>query len=281
MGPHRNFKLDLLRLDARQLAAWAGETSIGYRDDSVATCELRYVAPADLAQLMMAQETARRALPNPDLFRPVSEDRHHALLQGHGCSAGAFVNGRLIAYASAQFPVPLDENQGRAIGIADDRLDSVCQMEGIVVDPAFRGHHLARLLNEMRLCRALQSGYSIAVATISPFNAQSLASFVPTGFLVKGLREGPGSLLRYYVSDDMTHDAVPINDDIVTVPTGDLQRQKDLLSEGWWGFRPVNAAAGLAMQYGRFRLRGRPTFHDREAVVAQQAKRLPSPVLAA
>lgn len=259
-APKRRFRLGLEGLSPAQLDCWMGHATVERKTTgSSIPCELRYLTEGELPQLVALQDAVYRDLPNKDLFRPVSMERHALYLRRRGRSAGAFLDGRLIAYSAVQFPVPYEENQGREIGFPEAALASVCQMEGIVVDPEFRGHRISRLLNEMRLCYALASGYPLAVATISPFNRYSLMSFVPTGLLVKGLREGSGSNLRYLVSDALDCDAVPVNEEVITVETSQLDRQKELLRQGYWGFRPLATPAGLFMQYARFHLTPRLT----------------------
>lgn len=256
--PDRCWALGIDRLAPDELDRWTGRVPLLLRRSGYTVgCELRYLDDADLEDLLALQHRITATLPDGSLFRPVPPERHALYLRQRGRSAGAFRDGKLVAYACVQFPVPWDENQGRDLGLARESLDRICQMEGIGVDPAYRGHAIARSLNEMRLIYARNAGYTSAIATISPFNRYSLASFVPTGLLVKGLRRGEGSLLRYFVHDDMECDAVPLDGRWLAVETHDLETQDALLARGWWGFRPDWDGARLRMLYARFALRRR------------------------
>ncbi|MDR3496350.1 MAG: hypothetical protein P4L82_17255, partial [Ancalomicrobiaceae bacterium] len=255
VSPKRAYRLGLDHLTGDELAGWS--RTIELRKHGVGesvVCTLRYLTSADVPAMMELQQHVKEWLSNVDLFRPVSEERHRAYLANRGSAAGAFHDGKLVAYGASQYAVPPEENQGQAIGVDVDALGLVCQLEGTVVKPDFRGFQLARLLTEMRLVRAERHGYPIVVATISPFNGPSLGSFVPNGFLVKGLREGVGSLLRYYVSLDLRYDAVPLDDTVIEVATHELVVQRQLFATGWWGFQPQIGERQLSMRYARFRL---------------------------
>ena len=73
---------------------------------------------------------------------------------------------------------------------------------------------------------------------------------------MRGIREGEGSLLRYYVSDDLRYDPVQADDCIITVSARDIIAQKALIKDGWWGFQLITGEGGLSMQYARFTVGG-------------------------
>ncbi len=254
----RQWRLGLDRLARAHLGAWSGRWIVPRATGDPVVVGLRYLGPDDLAAMLALQAAVRARLGRPGLLRAVAADTLARVLAGGGCCAGALVGELLVGYGAIRYDVAWADNQGRAIGLADADFAAVAQTEGLIVDPRLRGGGVGRLLNEMRLVRARAEGRHHAIATISPYNRDSLTAFVPTGLFVEGLARGSGDAARYYTHDDLVCDvAIAQTCDQHVVPTGDFAPQEALLAAGLVGVAPVLADGVLSMTYAR--IHRRPT----------------------
>ncbi len=251
-GIDREWGFGLKGLPTATLEHWSAEAPASYRPTGqICPITYRYLDDPEIDTVLALQDRVLAGLPNPDVLRAVPADRHARILRTQGRTAGAFDGRRLIGYAAAQYPITLTEHQGRTINLSQAALDRSAQMEGLVVDPDYRGGRIGRRLNELRLVYALARGFRHAVATISPRNRYSLQAFVPTGLIVRGLSRGHGKALRYTLHDDLGSEVSFDAETTVEVPTADLDAQDALLAEGYSGIGPTLVSGALCMRYAR------------------------------
>ncbi|WP_151866397.1 GNAT family N-acetyltransferase [Alkaliphilus serpentinus] len=158
-------------------------------------------------ELLSMQLEIYHQLEDKDIFVMDTEDEMRRGLKEGGYVIGVFNEAnQLVGYRYASYPRQEERNLGRDIGLVDDELDSVLQLETTIVKPEYRGSKLQRktfnsLMDYLSKDEDKEAKY--LVCTISPFNLPSLKNMLKCGFEIKKLEykyptsENPKGILRY------------------------------------------------------------------------------------
>lgn len=94
---------------------------------------------------------------------------------------GIIVDGKLIAQSVLQYPTKTitDKDMVAIPDGVDHKKTSI--MQGVIVDPAFRGHHLMQIMIEHWIDHAEAKGRTDLLATIDTANIASWSSFMKGG----------------------------------------------------------------------------------------------------
>lgn len=113
-----------------------------------------------------------------------------AFFAGHirrdGRILGLWTNdGQLVAYAVLGLPsADSDYNFGSHVDFLRGQLGLVGHLDGVAVDPRFRGLGLQRALSARRVALALSHGRRHLLTTVAPWNMYSLRNCLALGFRV-------------------------------------------------------------------------------------------------
>lgn len=149
-------------------------------DFSIRLCTLQ-----ELDAIMELQDRICAAISHPDLFASTCREENASYLTQPNVIYGVFEQKRLIAYASLAFPKDASDNLGWDLGWNPAEIWHCAKLDTIVVDPAFRGLGLQRILIDRCISHTLkQDPDSILLTTVSPSNIFSLRNVQNKGFQI-------------------------------------------------------------------------------------------------
>ncbi|AOT70811.1 GNAT family N-acetyltransferase [Geosporobacter ferrireducens] len=219
--------------------------------------EMMLIDAAYLNDVLALQAFVSNHLENEQTFVADSETfmREEILAPGRGRMIGVFSEGKLIAYRNISFPKPdSDYNLGRECNIPEEELGKVSILEATVVHPQYRGNRLqARLLKHtIPLLESL--GYYHVFSTISPYNYPSLKNVMDTGLVIRDLKNRSGvyeGKLRFLLARDLRKPSRIDFVEQVVFSNRDIEKQQQLLQQGFIGYQLIKKAEGFDIIYGK------------------------------
>lgn len=136
--------------------------------------------------------------------------------------------GGLVAYGVLSLPGPHASPCCRLLGLAPS--SPVAQLDGIAVDPAWRGNGLQRRLGQWRMATAARLGHSHICSTAAPRNVHSWMNLLSLGLVIRGLHVMYGGSLRYVLHCDLEA-AAPVAA-VREIAVSDLDRHRELFKVG-------------------------------------------------
>lgn len=151
--------------------------------------------------------------------------------------------GELIAYRYIGFPGWSEKNLGNDIKMPGKELIKVAHLETTVVHPDYRGNSLQSLTLQQAIPMVKEFGYKHLLCTVSPSNPFSLFNVMKNGLKIKALKKKYGSekdrkdgMWRFILHRDLEPEGFLRTDQLLSIPLGNLEQQKDLIDEGYVGF---------------------------------------------
>ncbi|WP_303968895.1 GNAT family N-acetyltransferase [Sporosarcina ureae] len=190
-----------------------------------------------LPEVLALQERVIAVLEQPEFLQPLTEEEFIYILHGNGVMAGAYVDDRLIAFRAMLDPGEDDEHLGIDVGVAQKELTSVLYSEITCVDPAFRGHGLQTILGKWLMEHIESERYRYICTTVAPFNIPSLKDKFALDLQIKALQVKYGNKLRYILFRDLQKPFKEATSEQQSVPMQAIERQQQLLLNGWTGTR--------------------------------------------
>ncbi|RCK38670.1 GNAT family N-acetyltransferase [Thalassospira xiamenensis] len=166
---------------------------------------------------------------------------------------GAFDGDRLMAYCVLGLPRETDPNFGTDHHLPPDQLGKVAHIDGVAVDPQWRGQGWQRRMVEHRIEIARKCGRTIALSTVAPTNFPSLISTVSTGLAIHGLIAKFGGnrfLLRRDIGPDQDEKFPSAPDRAIWCASDDLATCRKLLDDGLIGPFCQSSPHGTAPRIG-------------------------------
>ena len=170
---------------------------------------VRLLGPADLDAVLALQKRARDILPDPTLLADDPPEFFARHLTAPNLIGGVERDGRLVAFGVLGFAVPAEHNFGTHLGFPPPRLAMVGQLDGAVVDPAFRSAGLHARLVRWRIREAMRRGCSDVLSTAAPRNVASWRNMVRHGMHAVAFRLLFGGLPRLLLHCDLVHPRIP------------------------------------------------------------------------
>ncbi|MNP28173.1 Acetyltransferase (GNAT) family protein [compost metagenome] len=166
--------------------------------------EIRICAEADLDAIMQLQEAVCSTLDNPEIFAATSREENAGYLREPNIILGAFIGNQLVAYCSLAFPGTAEDNLAWDLGWPAERVVICAKLDTVIVDPAFRGRGLQRILvrQTSELAEVRQHGVYL-LTTVSPHNPHSLRNMQAEGFQILLKKEKYGGLERYILGKQL------------------------------------------------------------------------------
>jgi ribosomal protein S18 acetylase RimI-like enzyme len=208
---------------------------------------------ADLEQIRSLHDHLHDLMPQPGMFARETPAFFAEHLSSHGKIFGVRREGRLLAYGVLGLPLPgAAYNFGAWAGLEPALCSQVAQVDGVGVDPAFRGRGFQRRLISCRLRAAALAGRRFIYSTAAPDNRVSVSNLLDSGFIVVSLQKLFGGHNRYILMHAPS--AALRCQPIRLVAAADLDTQLALLSAGLvgvqqgdtslMGFAPAPATQG-------------------------------------
>ena len=155
----------------------------------------------NLSEILDLQRQCTDALPDPDIYYPLSRDE---LLESLHLDIvpGIFApDGRLVAVAAIVIGRVSDRNLAES---SDDEKKTSFTFDAVFVAPDWRGYGLQRVLIDRAAEKAREAGAKQILATVSPDNRHSLANFTSAGYEITATVSKYGGLTRNILRYNLT-----------------------------------------------------------------------------
>ncbi len=210
------------------------------REDRTRTLKytVGFLSEKHLPLVMNLQEVIIQHLQRRDLLQPFSCDFMRQHMGRQGMVLGVFVEHRLAAFRNIYFPTPGDKewNLGRDLGLPEEDLTKVANLQMVCVHPDYRGNSLALKMNQVSLGLLREKGVHRHIcATVSPYNIWNLPVLLAGGFRIAALKSKYGGKLRYIVYQDLQRPFLFDDNSAFQVRLDDFNTQKKWLDLGFYG----------------------------------------------
>ena len=218
-------------------AGWLRKRSQGARTQAL-KYTVGFLNEKHLPLVMTLQEIIIQRLQRPDLLQPFPCDFMKQHMGHQGVVLGVFVEHRLAAFRNIYFPASGDKewNLGRDLGLSEEDLTKVANLQMVCVHPDYRGNGLALKMNQVSLGLLRERGFHRHIcATVSPYNVWNLPVLLASGFRVVALKSKYGGKLRYIVYQDLQRPFLFDDNSAFEVQLDDFNTQKKWLDAGFYG----------------------------------------------
>jgi GNAT superfamily N-acetyltransferase len=191
-----------------------------------------------LPLVMALQKVIIQHLQRPDLLQPFTLGFMKKHMGDRGIVLGVFVEDRLAAFRNVYYPEPWNTewNLGLDLGLAQEDLTKVANLQMVCVHPDYRGNGLAMKMNQVSLGLLRKRGaHRHICATVSPYNIWNLPILLKSGFCIAALKSKYGGKLRYIVYQNLRCPLLLDDNSAVHVRLDDFQEQKRWLASGFCG----------------------------------------------
>ena len=182
------------------------EIQLGRRNGEKQIFIFRQCTPADLAQIVSAQEEVIASMENARIFARTSEEEIRESLEKDLC-LGAFCQEKLALFSLMLVNRVSPRNLGSYLGYGEEELRRSVTYDTTFVMPEFRGFGLQALSCRIKDELALTLGAVRALATVAPENEYSLRNVKKHGFHVIEQRPMYSGLDRYIVEKTLIQEA--------------------------------------------------------------------------
>jgi hypothetical protein len=199
---------------------------------------INYLDEKHLPLVMQLQEVIVQNLARPDLLQSFSYDFMKRHMGPQGVVLGVFVEKQLAAFRNLYFPDPKDAewNLGLDLGLPEEELVHVANLQMVCVHPRFRGNALALKMNRVSLGLLRERGtHRHICATVSPYNIWNIPVLLDSGFKIAKLKNKYGGKVRYIVHQDLRTPFHFNDDSAAQVRLDDLEAQKKWFDAGYYG----------------------------------------------
>ena len=162
---------------------------------------IRLCTSADLDDIMQLQDRICASIENEEWFASTSREENASYLVWPNVIFGVYHGSILAAYGSIIFPGSGKSNPGWDLGWDAQNVENCAVLDTIVVDPAYRGLSLQKIL--IRRCVSHASGIMpgcTVLTTICPDNIYSLRNAQAEGFTPLMELKKYGGKRRYILS---------------------------------------------------------------------------------
>ncbi len=150
---------------------------------------------SDIEEIEALQARVYGSLDKRELFKPAPPGFFHSVLSGRGSVLGYRPEGPLSAFGTLLTGLHHKDRTREMLGLAE--ATPLAMMQGVVVDPDYRGRKLHRRLLRRRLALLRPPGMWHVYATAAPGNIASCRNMLAEGYMVAGLGTMYDGLLRY------------------------------------------------------------------------------------
>lgn len=171
------------------------------KDEVEVKAELKELTISYLDKIMELQKIIIDGLENKELYADTEREEFEEYIKKNGKILGCVTeDDELIAmgvYAKKGYD---KSNYGYDIGLDNEELLKVGQIESTVVKEAYRGNKLQKIICEELEKIAVKEDVKILCATASPYNEFSVNTFKSLGYEIKQDKLKYGGLRRYVLA---------------------------------------------------------------------------------
>ncbi|MDO4925552.1 MAG: GNAT family N-acetyltransferase [Turicibacter sp.] len=171
------------------------------KDEVEVKAELKELTISYLDKIMELQKIIIDGLENKELYADTEREEFEEYIKKNGKILGCVTeDDELIAmgvYAKKGYD---KSNYGYDIGLDNEELLKVGQIESTVVKEAYRGNKLQKIICEELEKIAVKEDTKILCATASPYNEFSVNTFKSLGYEIKQDKLKYGGLRRYVLA---------------------------------------------------------------------------------
>lgn len=171
------------------------------KDEVEVKSELKELTISYLDKIMELQKIIIDGLENKELYADTEREEFEEYIKKNGKILGCVTeDDELIAmgvYAKKGYD---KSNYGYDIGLDNEELLKVGQIESTVVKEAYRGNKLQKIICEELEKIAVKEDTKILCATASPYNEFSVNTFKSLGYEIKQDKLKYGGLRRYVLA---------------------------------------------------------------------------------
>lgn len=213
---------------------------------------IKFLVEDDIQEIINLQNIVLANIKDSDTYYPVSKEVLKGLMNNGDSAMGAVIGEELVGFCIIHIPGPEQGNLGRDVGMTEEDLNTVAHIQFIFVHPDYRGYSIQNKLIKHILDIVTDAGCRHVLCTISPKNYYSLYNTLQWGFVIREIKEKYGGLIRYILCKNISIDANPAWQEIVTINSSDIDGQKRLLDDGFQGFGVSKGSDGFIIHYGRW-----------------------------
>ncbi|MTI81655.1 MAG: hypothetical protein FH758_12410 [Firmicutes bacterium] len=207
-----------------------------------------------LDQIKELQSTVIEGLKDKTLCVYLTDEELVEILETSGLAVGVLVAEKLVAFFSVLYPGAREDNLGLDIGLSKGQLMKVAHMESAFIHPDFRGNHLEeRMINHLLASAKHDIEWRYLLATVSPYNYPSVKAALGANTVIVDLKFKYNNYWRYIFFQD-NQNLISVDDsDTVPVLNTDLDKQLELLKQGYLGLKVAKSEEGFYIHYGKKR----------------------------
>lgn len=191
-----------------------------------------------MEEVVDLQQTVFEGVEQKDMLQPLTNEELTAVLGEDGLVIGVYVNQRLIAFRALLYPgVDDPENLGMDLELPASGLKRVAHQEISCVHPDYRGNRLQKRMGQwiMEAFRTNNKGMHHILCTVHPGNTASLKDKFAQGMVITHVKDKYAGILRYIMYLDINKPWKFDQSAKVRVRQNDIEKQKMLLDEGYYG----------------------------------------------
>ena len=189
-----------------------------------------------------------------ELFECDDAAFYTSLIDGRGRVLGLFDGEALVACSVISWPGPhAPDNLGADIDLDITECGYVANLEAAYMLPSYQGRGIARVLSGTQLAHALELGKRYALSTASPAHLYSLKNLFSLGLRIRKIARKYGTKTRCILYRALAEDPKDTHSgsdrEGIWVPARDLERQKELLAQGYEGVRAQGVKEKFSILY--------------------------------
>ena len=195
---------------------------------------MRVLADSDLPAILELYDFVVKNMKDPDMLWRYDDHIVAEFLGEDGIVGGVFVDDCLVAVRVVYFHHEGDITN--PLMYKDDTYGETAHLALCVVHPDFRGNSLQKKMGVylLEIAQTLR-GFPTMCSVVSPHNYPSMSDKFSLNMVVVQLMPKFKGVWRYIFYRNMNKPLVARSETMIFVPSGDYQRQIELLEQGYYG----------------------------------------------
>lgn len=206
-----------------------------------------------ISEILLIQSIILKNEQVKESLEPLTVEEIQHIFNGGGHIIGVFVKNCLIAFRGLFYPGDHIENLGSDLNLTKEEQLKVIHLEITCVLPEYRGNGLQKKLGNLMMKEFIETSndYRYLCCTVSPTNFPSLKDKLAQGILIAKLKEKYRGRIRYILLKDLQSQMEIIENTIISVSSNDLEQQKTLLENGYFGFNIIRNNQEMKVLFGK------------------------------
>lgn len=220
---------------------------------------IKEIPREDIRKIIQLQDSVYENINDKHIYVCKSEKDFSTYLNNGGIFLGVYVEDELVAARITDSPGLSKYNLGHTLGFSEEDLLKTMHFKTILVKNEYRGNNLQ--VRSMKLVEKMfiQRGYTFGLCQISPDNYYSLANAMNFGLQIRKIKlqfknkKNVTPELRCILSKDLSSVQPITFQEIEYVKNTNIDKQKELLSKNFVGFKAknFNTINDFTIVYGR------------------------------